>query len=274
MMKITNAEYRLPYIEALSAFDIMETGTTQPMAIWGVDTITGERGKFVVKFVGSSRMSAKSSCRELLSCWIAKQLEIPVVEPVIVNISEDFVNTILGQRGYQSALKSIGFNFGSRYEEGFSEFPQTNFILSNALVEQAKMVFTFDMFIGNADRGAAKPNILSDGETLLLLDHELAFSFADILSFLRNKTPWIIGTAEKEMYTSHYLYSFLNKQDINFEPFTEKLVAINDAFWEKALSLIPEGWQTEELSDIRTHLNSIIANRASFSEHLTKILKP
>lgn len=274
MMKITNADYHLPYIEALSAFEILETGTTQPMAVWGVDITTGERGKYVVKFIGSSRMSAKSSCRELLGCWMAKELEIPVVEPVIVNISEEFVNTIIGQKGYQSALKSMGFNFGSIYQEGFSEFPQTNFVLSNALIEQAKAVFMFDMFISNADRGAGKPNILSDGETLLLLDHELAFSFADILPFLRNETPWVLGAAEKEMYTSHYLYSFLNKQEINFEPFTEKLVVINNAFWDKALSLIPKAWQTEELSDIRNHLDSIIANRASFSAHLTKILAP
>ncbi len=274
MMKITDTKYRLPYIEALSSFGLMDSGTTEPMAVWGVDKITGERGKFVVKFIGSSRMSAKSSCREMLGCWMAKELEIPVVEPVIVNISEEFVSTILGQRGYQSALKSIGFNFGSLYEEGFVEFPQNNFILSNALIEQAKMVFMFDMFIGNADRGAGKPNILSDGESLLILDHELAFSFADILPFLRNKTPWILGDAEKEMYTSHYLYPFLNRQDIDFEPFCEKLVAINDAFWDKALSLIPEGWKTEELADIKQHLDSIITYRVSFSEQLTKILAP
>jgi hypothetical protein len=274
MMKITDAEYRLPYIEALSAFDVMETGTTQPMAIWGADTTTGERGKFVVKFVGSSRMSVKSSCRELLGCWMAKELEIPVVEPVIVNISEAFVSTTLGQKGYQSALKSIGFNFGSMYEEGFSEFPQNNFKLSNALTEKAKMIFMFDMFIGNADRGAGKPNVLSNGESLLILDHELAFSFADILSFLRNKTPWILGPAEKEMYTTHYLYPFLNKQEINFEPFTEKLVVFNDAFWSKALSLIPEGWNTGELSDIKAYLDSIIVNRISFSGSLTKIVAP
>ena len=272
MRKITDAEYRLPYIEALSAFEIMDTGTTQPMAVWGVDTTTGERRKFVVKFVGSSRMSAKSSCRELLGCWIARQLDIHVVEPAIVNISPEFVTILSGQRGYQSALKSIGFNFGSVYEAGFSEFPQTGFLLGNTLMEQAKMVFMFDMFIANADRGAGKPNVLSDGDTLLVLDHELAFSFVEILPFLRNKTPWILGAAEKEMYTSHYLYPFLHRQEIDFEPFTEKLVAIDDAFWNKAFAMIPEGWKTEELPDIKTHLDSMVANRASFSEHLTKIV--
>ena len=274
MRKITDAEYRLPYIEALSSFGLMDNGTTEPMAIWGVDTTTGERGRFVVKFVGSSRMSAKSSCRELLGCWLARELNISVVEPVIVNISENFVSMVLGQRGYQSALKSIGFSFGSVYEEGFAEFPQTGFLLGNALMEQAKMVFMFDMFIGNADRGAGKPNVLSNGDTLLLLDHELAFSFTDILSFLRNKTPWILGAAEKEMYTSHYLYPFLNKQEIDFEPFTEKLVAIDNEFWDKAFSLVPDAWKTEELQDIKTHLDSMVANRSSFSEHLTKILAP
>lgn len=272
MIKITDPGYRLPYVEALSAFGVMDTGTTEPMAVWGVDTQSGKRGQYVVKFVGSPRMSVKSSCRELLGCFIAKQLDIDAVEPVIINISEDFVNTIIGQKGYQSALKSIGLNFGSVYEEGYAVFPNANFWMKSNLLEQAKMIFMFDMLIGNADRGAGKPNIMGNGERLLVFDHELAFSFADILPFLRNKTPWVLGEAEREMYTSHYFYPFLHRQEIDFTSFTEKLVMLNNAFWNKAFSLIPADWKTEELDDIKLRLNLIIKNRHSFSENLTKIL--
>lgn len=271
-MKITDSQYRLPLIEALSAFELMDTGTTEPMAIWGVNKETGERGKFVVKFINSPRMSPKSSSRELLGCWIANELDIKVVEPVIVNISQDFANTIAGQKGYQSALKSLGHNFGSVYEEGYSLFPNTNFKLNASLMEQAKALFMFDMFIENADRGGGKPNVLSNGRDLLVLDHELAFSFTSILPFLRNKKPWLFGDTEKELYISHYLYPFLHGQEIDFKPFTEKLVVINDSFWERAQLLIPDSWKTDEIQDITSHLNLIVKNRQSFSEQLTKIL--
>lgn len=271
-MKITNTNYRLPIIEALSDFDLMDTGTTEPMGIRGVDKLTGERGQFVVKFINSSRMSAKSSCRELLGCWMASELEIHVVEPVIINISTEFVSNILGKKGHQSALKSIGLNYGSLYESGYTIFPNINFVLDAHLMEQAKMIFMFDMFIANADRGAGKPNVLSNGDNLLILDHELAFSFADILPFLRNKEPWIIGDMEKEMYQSHYFFPFLNKREIDFSPFTNKLVWLNDNFWNKAFSLIPPEWKTPELDDIKLHLDSIVNNRQSFSDQLTKIL--
>lgn len=272
MGKITDADYRLPRVEALASFGLMDTGTTEPMGIWGVDTETGERGQYVVKFIGSSRMSVKSSCRELLGCWIAKQLDIDVVEPVIVNISEDFVTTFSGQKGYQSALKSIGLNFGSVYEVGYVNFPNTYFSLNSSLLEQAKMIFMFDMLIGNADRGAAKPNVMCDGKKFLIFDHELAFSFADILPFLRNKTPWILGETEKEMYTTHYFYQFLRRQQIDFTSFTDKLVILNNDFWNKALSLIPTAWKSKELSDIKSHFDLVIKNRHSFSEQLIKIL--
>jgi hypothetical protein len=63
MAKVTDTTYRLPTIEALSSFDQM-IGTTSPMAIWGVDTETGERGQYVVKYKNQNRMSASASAFE------------------------------------------------------------------------------------------------------------------------------------------------------------------------------------------------------------------
>lgn len=272
MLKLTDPKYRLPYIEALADFNLMETGTTEPMGIRGVDIHTGKRGQYVVKYVNSSRMTAKSSCRELLGGWMAREIDIQVVEPVIVNISGEFVKLLLGKNGYQSALKSIGQNFGSVYEAGYNLFPNMRFSLDSNMLEQAKMVFMFDMFIANADRGAGKPNVLSNGTDLMVLDHELAFSFADILAFLRSKTPWIIGIAEREMYERHYFYPLLRRQEVDFSQQVDKLVAFNGSFWDKALSLIPTQWRTEELDTIKLYLDSIVDNRSVFATELTKIL--
>ena len=55
MIKLTDPEYRLPFVEALSAFDLFDMGTTAPLGLWGVDTETAERGQYVVKLKKSSK---------------------------------------------------------------------------------------------------------------------------------------------------------------------------------------------------------------------------
>jgi len=272
MKKLSESDYRLPTIEALASFDILESGTTEPMRIRGVDKTTGERGQFVVKFKNANRMSPLSSCFELLGAWIAKELDIKTVEPVLVNISQEFIKTISGKHGYQSALKSPGFNFGSAYEEGFFILPVSNFTWSETLTEQAKMIFMFDMFIANADRGAGKPNVLTNSESLMVFDHEMAFTFTRIMPFMRNLTPWIFGDSEREMYERHYFYNLLRNTNCDFSEQVQSLARLNDSFWSNALRWIPTEWQTNEISDIRNYLASLIQYRNTFAEQLTKIL--
>lgn len=272
MHKITDEKYRLPSVEALAGMGVMDTGTTEPMKIRGVDSVTGERGQYVVKYIKSSRMSEKSSCRELLGAWMARELEINVIEPVIINITREFAETLLGENGYHSALKSVGLNFGSVYEAGYMELVKGSFKLQDQLLEQAKMIFMFDMFVANADRGAGKPNVITNSDNFLVFDHELAFSFADLLSFARNPEPWTIGLAEKYLYESHLFYPYLRGADIDFTAQTEKLTLINSNFWNRVNEFVPTEWRTDEIEDIKTHTEKIIANRNIFSNELTKIL--
>lgn len=98
-MRFSDIEYSLPQIEALRAGHILMTGTTLPMILEGVDRVTGERGQFVVKFKNANRMSLTSSARELIAAWIALELELPVVEPSIIHISDKFVESLIGRDG-------------------------------------------------------------------------------------------------------------------------------------------------------------------------------
>ena len=273
MLKLTDPDYRLPKIEALMSFDIMDTGTTQPMAVRGVDRETGKRGQFVLKFHNANRMTPKSSCREFLGAWMAMELGIKVVEPVLINISQAFVNTLKGKDGFLAAQQSMGPNFGSVYEAGFAILPVRKFSMEKEFIELAKMIFMFDMLISNADRGAGKPNLLSNEQDILLLDHELAFSFMDLLSFSKNKTPWIMGTAESEMYKKHYFYPILKDKEYDFTQQVESLDCFtNNNFWSKASETLPQEWQYNELTEIQSHITSIVHYKYVFAEQLTKIL--
>lgn len=107
MKIVTDPDYQLPTVEALSAFDLFDKGTIAPLAVWGVDTTTNEPGQCVVKFKNSSRMSTTSSAYELIGAWMAMELELPVVQPALVNISPELVETAMkGRDGYVASLQS------------------------------------------------------------------------------------------------------------------------------------------------------------------------
>ena len=105
-MRFSDSQYYLPQIEALRANRVMSSGTTLPMSLEGVDRVTGVRDQFVVKFVKSPRMSPASSAKELIAAWVAMELDLPVVDPVIIHISQPFVESMRGYDGFIQATQS------------------------------------------------------------------------------------------------------------------------------------------------------------------------
>lgn len=271
-LKITAPEFYLPQIEATMSAKVMDSGTTKPMLIKGIDVDKGSRDQYIVKFVNSTRMTPSACARELLGAWIGTELGLNMIEPVLVNVSQEFVDTLRGKDGFTAAQNSLGLNFGSKYVAGYSETivgrPIPNSIDNTFL----KDIFAFDMFISNADRGAGKPNLLCNGRDFLLFDHELAFSFIYSLPFLRNKTPWIFGDAERDLYKKHFFYNYLKGTNVDFEAFTEQFKSINEQFWSKAFNLIPISWQSDELTTIKDYLKLISDNHKTFAEQLKLIL--
>ena len=115
---ITSVGYTVPIIEALSPLELFDTGANKPLLIRGVDN-DGNKGDYVVKCRGAERMSPEACMRELLATFIAGQMNIPVVNPVIVNISQGFLNLLEGNVIWNYASKSLGYNFGSEYIKKF-----------------------------------------------------------------------------------------------------------------------------------------------------------
>lgn len=270
MKKLTDAAYRLPTVEAMTAFSLLDKGTTAPLAVWGVDTKTGERGQYVVKLKNSDWMTTTSSAFELIGAWMAMELELPVVEPALVNVSPEFVETV--REGYRAALQSQGINFGSKYQSGFSNIPQFSFSLPHEFIETVQLIYVFDVFIANTDRGHERPNVQSNGSNLLIYDHELAFSFLRILPFLRNKTPWILNEGDRDLYQKHLFFKYLKEAKPDLTQQVAMLERFNEDFWNKVYANLPPEWIDEQVMEIRPYLTSIVGNRTYFAESLNKTL--
>lgn len=272
MVKLTDTSYRLPTIEALSSFDLFESGTTLPMAIWGVDTQTGERGQYVVKYKKQNRMSDSASAFEFLGSWMAREVGLHAAEPVLVNISEDFVSTLSGREGFKAASQSIGLNFGTRYAAGVTQIPRTGFTLTNEQLNQAKQLFVLDLFMQNIDRGHQKPNVGLLTDIFFIYDHELAFSFLRQLPFLRSKTPWVLDPADSELYKKHFFFRYLKGQEDDFTAQVEELKRLNDDFWACVEQHLPKEFRVEELKEIKNYLLPFLNHLGEFAASIQKTM--
>jgi hypothetical protein len=268
--KITNDTYFLPTIDALQGIEELGSGTTKPMLIRGVCTITHEKSDYVVKYRNAPRMSVEASYRELLASFIAKELEMNVAEPALINVSPEFADTLRGKEGYKNASNSIGINYGSKFfGQGFFEFLQ-NQKLNEKQYAQAEQIFALDIFISNADRRKEKQNMLTDGEKIMIFDHELAFGF--VMDIIKNATPWLISDADKTWIKNHFFYPILKHNEHNFEAFVQSFEVLDKNFWDKADVLIPQEWKTKQVDEIKNNLRALINNKLIFLQELNKVL--
>lgn len=268
MAKITDNNYGLPLIEALSPHETFNTGANKPMLITGVDA-TGAKGDYVVKFRAAERLSVEAFMRELLAVFIASQMEIRVVNAVVVNISQAFVDILVGNPAWQYASKSLGFNYGSEYIKGYSTIPISQ-DLNNHQLAFAQTIFVFDVLIQNPDRTNEKPNLMTNGNEIVIFDHELAFGF--VFDIFNNPNPWEIRDADYEWINRHCLLPKIKGKAFDFDGFSDRFNNLDDKFWEVAWSLIPPDWKNDQFEKIRNHFTIIKENKEAFISELKKIL--
>lgn len=217
----------------------------------------------VVKLRGAERMSVEACARELLAGFLAKEWGIRVVEPVLVEVTQAFVDLQVGQPHHNMLANSIGINYGSVYMDGYVTIPVLQ-PLTNLELRQAQDIVLFDMLIQNTDRRLDKPNLMSNGKELVVYDHELAFSFTLVPSFLRNPNPSQLMEADRQWIENLFLARKIKENEFPDVECAACMNRLNDGFWEKAFQLIPAEWRTEQLNDIKTYLEAVVAAKEDF----------
>ncbi|MGB8190842.1 MAG: HipA family kinase [Chitinophagaceae bacterium] len=268
MNKITEVGYVLPVIEALSLHEVFNSGANRPLLITGVDS-GGVKEDYVVKLRSAERMSNEACMRELLALFIAAEMDIKSVSPVVINISPQFVDLLVGDNEWQVTSQSIGLNFGSKYIKG----PKTILVGENLNSHQlpyAQAIFAFDILIQNADRTVNKPNMLTDGAEIIILDHELAFGF--VFDLFKNPTPWQIREKDKEWINKHCLLTSVKGRDFDYQVFCDRLDRLDENFWQRAWNLLPVGWQCDQFRQIKEYFTAICANKTTFILELKKVM--
>jgi hypothetical protein len=199
-------------------------------------------------------------------------MELQVVEPAVIEINQDFVNSQLGKDYYLKVSRSLGYNIGSKYIDKYIILD--NYISLNPYQEiAAQNIFAFDLLIQNNDRTYEKPNMITDGNNLTILDHELAFGFHLVLPHFRNNEPWRFTDADMVWVNKHCLLKRLKGKDYDLDSFSEKMNNLNNDFWIKVETLIPGEWFDKEIFDtIKTHVNSIVKHKIEFITNIKMLL--
>lgn len=223
----------------------------------------------MVKLRAGERMSVTACLRELLASFIAHQLEMTIPSPAIVRIDSDFEETMVGNQMWGVVSRSLGSNFGSVYRPGLSAFTLGQKLTTNQK-RQAYRVFGFDVLIGNVDRRLDKQNMLTDGDRILIFDHELSFVFEPPIP--PNPTPWKPLPEDRQWILKHYFYNHLRRSGGGaFDEFIGLLGNLTNEFWERVGELTPPEWVVADsfsLERVMSYLTSIVQHREEFRKEL------
>src|ERR1044071_215730 len=266
---VTDESCRMRKIIALEGMEMFATGSNQPMVILGIDESDGVKGEFVVKFKAGGRMTDPSAAlREICGAYIAREIGLDVVEPVQIIVSEPFTQSMIGHALWAVCTASMGNNYGSRYVAKMPSLKPAD-CLTETQLHIGKKIFAFDAMIMNFDRSNAKPNMLTDGEKIVLIDHEVAFAFTMALPWvLPNAQPWILDKADREKMKQHYFWPHLVGRNVTFSEFNDDFASLNEVFWRNLRSRIPPEWSTNQIDRIQPYISEIVNHRAEFFDDL------
>jgi len=271
MGQILNNQFVIKVVKAVSIRKCLTNSQNQPFIIEGININTGEQGFYVLKPNIGNRMYSGATMKELLASLMALELDINVPEPVIVEINEDFTQLYKGKQYHSILVNSSGKNFGTRYLEGLPTWTDANY--DNPLLHQAiQETFVFDTFIENADRNRLKPNMLIGSDKIYLIDHELAFSFVDLILY-NNPTPWVLTENDCNLAKNHLFYNFIRGKNFCCSNLLSKMVNLNPIFWETVESYLPFEWRNDKFNIIKSLLSLRISDIKEFQNGIERLLK-
>lgn len=271
-MSIKHENYKLPHVYAVEVLREIQDSANLPLLVGAIDRSTHLRSEYVVKLNASERMSAKARMFELVAAFMAMELGLNVVEPVVVELGHELAELVVGNSYAVKCSRSVGLNYGSLFVKGGIILDNKIALTSKHKLQNQEILF-FDTLIDNVDRNSLKPNMITDGDKLILLDHELAFSFLRVLPFHRNNEPWVFNENDQSMFLKHVLYARTKGQVDRLEKFSEKMIRFDERFWAIVRLNIPDEWFCEEeFIGIRTHVDSMVDHRREFIQSVKLLL--
>jgi hypothetical protein len=259
-----NESHELPILQVLHVSDEFSTGSNRPLLVRAVNEKDGKRADCVLKPNGGERMGKEAMLRELAATFLAKAWGIQVVEPLLLRVTPELVKASEGQAWHELLSKSLGLNYGSVYLRNY-QTPALGQAFNHLEFEQAQAIFAFDLFIQNVDRRRQKPNLMSNGEKVVVYDHELAFSFTRLLFPAMH--PWELKL--EDWVLDMFLYPIVKGKPVQENQVAAHLEKSGASFWDGLAVWLPGDLSAlEEYAKIRQFCTAIASHPEQFIHHL------
>ena len=245
----------------------MTSGRTSP-ALCGCEDQSGAMvGEYVVKLRGAA--GEAGLLNELFAARLARHFGLASPEPAVIAIDQALVDLVANTQPSKAARirGSVGLNFGTKALSGVSIWPVDKFI-PDAMWQAAVDSFAFDALIQNPDRRFTNPNLFTTGDSLLVFDHEMAFSFLMVL--FPAATPWKLD--DQHYLTDHVFYRKLKSKPIDLTGFTASLRGLSDALLEGIVADVPAEWNNGNVPKIERHLGMVRDHAGEFAEEVRRFL--
>ncbi len=215
-------------IEAETFYQEIRTGSSLPLLVGGSD---GKR--YVVK-LGGGGDGVLAHAVDWLSTRLAQWLEIPVLEPVLMRVPSGFAQEDWDPEIRELVEKSVGVHLATEYREDARTYGDED---EGAVEKSLKgLVFLYDLFLLNVDRGSANPNMILSGDQLWCLDFSSSMAMHRVLGReLKQELPFL-RQLQKHPFRSRKVDKY---------NFVRKVKAIGDEKLAEAVGELPEEWVSQ-----------------------------
>lgn len=257
-------------VYALTFHRPMNIGKTQPCLIDCIDQ-NNQSHEVIAKFSQNCEQKEFTLIIEAIASFLAADLNLPIPEPKLVNISAEFASTL--------PSTYIRVSSKSFYAFGSSRLPSSYRIFTNPVasftpeqMQAASEIFAFDMVIKNPDRRISNPNCLTNGVSFAIFDHDLSLR-PKLLSF--DLEPWEPDFLETWNYEEHIFYKSLKQKTefINLEPFSDAWKAIDDKRLQAYQNALPFEWLKGNEENTEKILSLVANIRNNIDPALSEVLR-
>ena len=206
----------------------------------------GDETEFVIKLT-SSECGVQGLVCELIASQLALDLDLRTPAPALLEVTSDFASVVPDPIVAAAMSKSIGWNFGTVKLPGEQGAPPSFISVSADLPlppewrQPAGEIFAFDGITENPDRRRSNPNCLRGRNELVMIDHDMAFSFvAGVISW---KPVW--GGGSLGMLRDHVFFQYLTGAtvpQVDFNRLEGAMQAITESQIRSYAQSVPSGW--------------------------------
>ena len=213
-------------------------------------------GLYVLKFRGAGQ-GTKALIAELLAGELARALELPVPEIVLVEVDATLARTEPDPEIQDLIRASAGLNLALDYLPGSIAFDPAAERVEPGL---ASSIVWFDAYVTNVDRTARNTNMLMWHRRLWLIDHGAALYFHHAWDnhLERSRSPF-------KQIREHVLLPFASELE---EADARLSALVTHGLIKELLALVPDEWLNSEarFADAGTH-------RDAYAEYLLSRLQ-